>query len=517
MSDALAALVRVNLALAAAIALVLPLRRPLREAFGARVAYGLWSLAPLAALVMLLPPRVVRIPVTAEPMAAAPAVAAGSVLLPAAAHRPDLGAVLGGLWLAGVVASLAWVAWRQAQFAYAMRLGRAGPAVVGVLRPRIVTPADFARRYTEREQLVVLAHERTHILRHDPRINAVVALARCLSWFNPLVHLAARSLRIDQELACDAQVVAAHPTARRSYAEAMLKTQLAVRPLPLGCYWPAPSAHPLAERIALLGRRMPGRRRRRLGVAIIAAFAAGAACGTWVARPPQVRLDLQPRPSAIAPPAPAPHQITQAIAAAPTRPRPPAPIAVAKAEPPAPIAAPELPSTFAEPVPIPADFGEVGPTDRRLKPSEFGSPSMPRRIHAAAHWSSVEPGSAVRVLASMTDPDGVPLITDLTAFGSQAFYRVGYVSRGPSRYRLFTSVIQHGDRLEVTAILDPGTSPYLAGSVVMASGATGAITLPGGLKVQVTATLRAETPQEVEAALRLGGRRFARVERVETL
>src|SRR3546814_8548121 len=34
---------------------VLLLRRPLRAAFGARVAYGLWSLPPLAILAVLLP------------------------------------------------------------------------------------------------------------------------------------------------------------------------------------------------------------------------------------------------------------------------------------------------------------------------------------------------------------------------------------------------------------------------------------------------------------------------------
>src|SRR3546814_11855026 len=35
--------------------IVLLLRRPLRAAFGARVAYGLWSLPPLAILAVLLP------------------------------------------------------------------------------------------------------------------------------------------------------------------------------------------------------------------------------------------------------------------------------------------------------------------------------------------------------------------------------------------------------------------------------------------------------------------------------
>lgn len=107
--------------------------------------------------------------------------------------------------------------------------------MIGVLRPRVILPADFAELYTPREQLVVLAHEQTHIARHDSRINAVVAVARCVNWFNPAAHLLAHYLRIDQEFACDAQVVTAHPTARRSYAQAMLKAQIAARPLPMGC------------------------------------------------------------------------------------------------------------------------------------------------------------------------------------------------------------------------------------------------------------------------------------------
>mgnify|MGYP000087070976 CR=1 FL=1 len=62
-----------------------------------------------------------------------------------------------------------------------MRAGRAGPAVVGVLKPRIVTPDDFTGLYTPREQLVVLAHERTHIARHDARANAAVANERAVN------------------------------------------------------------------------------------------------------------------------------------------------------------------------------------------------------------------------------------------------------------------------------------------------------------------------------------------------
>src|SRR5690606_27588265 len=100
---------------------------------------------------------------------------------------------------------------------------RAGPVVIGVLKPRIVVPADFARRFTVEERALVLAHERGHLARRDPMINAIAVLVRSLGWFNPLVHVAAAALRIDQELACDARVLA-KDRAPRCYAGAMLKS-----------------------------------------------------------------------------------------------------------------------------------------------------------------------------------------------------------------------------------------------------------------------------------------------------
>ena len=119
-----------------------------------------------------------------------------------------------------------------------------------------------------------------------------------------------------------------------------------------------------------------------------------------------------------------------------------------------------------------------------------------RKVHAVANWSSVEPGSAVRVVARMSDPDGNLLTTDLTAFGSQSWYRLGCISRQDSRYKLFTSVAQHGARLTVTAGLDKSFRAIVSGSIELGSGETGTITLPNGLKVTVTPYLRPETPQE---------------------
>ena len=41
-----------------------------------------------------------------------------------------------------------------------------------------------------------------------PEANAVLTSLQCISWFNPPMHLAASRCRFDQELACDADVMA---------------------------------------------------------------------------------------------------------------------------------------------------------------------------------------------------------------------------------------------------------------------------------------------------------------------
>jgi hypothetical protein len=111
----------------------------------------------------------------------------------------------------------------------------------------------------------------------------------------------------------------------------------------------------------------------------------------------------------------------------------------------------------------------------------------------------------------MVDPDGVPLVTDLTAFGSQSYYRLGYVQRRDSRYKLFTSVVQRGDKLVVTAGLNHLFDPLLSGSVELRSGETGKIALRNGEVVTVTPTIRPETPQEIADGQRGG---YVRIDRV---
>ncbi|MCR5879802.1 M56 family metallopeptidase [Phenylobacterium sp. J367] len=212
------AAVYVNLAGAAAVLAVMALRLPLRRAIGPQAAYGLWGLPPAAGGLALFA-FLVQAPETR--MAA-----------------PAPGPALVAVWAAGALALAALFAGAQARFALALRRGLTGPAVVGLISPRIVMPPDDGA-YSAHERELIRAHERQHIARKDTRAVAFLALSRCLFWFNPLFHLAAPMVRLDQELACDAAVVINRPACRAAYARALLKTQLAATPLPIGCYWPA--------------------------------------------------------------------------------------------------------------------------------------------------------------------------------------------------------------------------------------------------------------------------------------
>jgi beta-lactamase regulating signal transducer with metallopeptidase domain len=276
MNEVVTALLRANIAAALAIALVLALRIPLRRWMGAEAAYCLWILPLIAAIAAVAPAR--RVIAALPPMG--PAV-----------HLNAAG--LG--WLCGAALIAAWFTALQLHYGGLARRGRSGPAVVGVVTPRIHMPGDDGA-FTMRERLIIRAHEREHILRSDPAWNAILALSQCLFWFNPFVHLAARLMREDQELACDAAVLRRHAPSRAAYAGALLKAQMQAHPMPLGASWLAGGGHPLEARIAELAKRAP---RASVWTPIVMMGAAAAvAAATWRLQPPVPHMAP---PAALAP------------------------------------------------------------------------------------------------------------------------------------------------------------------------------------------------------------------------
>ena len=307
-----------------ALLLVMLLRRPLRRACGARVAYWAWALVPLALAAAALPRPDAGQALAPQLLALHPGVLvlAGLEGAPGApAAGIDWMLLVIGVWLGG--AMLAALRFARQQRRFLARLGRLerdagghwrgasvpGPAVVGALRPRIVLPADLESRHGPDCATLVVAHECAHLARGDTRANLVAVVLRCLYWFNPIVHLADRRFRLDQELACDAAVIARHPHARRRYADAMLNMQLAVPGLPVGCHWQ--SSQSLKERILMLKQPQPAAGRRRAGILALGLVLSGCSYLAWSARPAQAPAGPGPvaGPASSAVPA---HRPTQA-------------------------------------------------------------------------------------------------------------------------------------------------------------------------------------------------------------
>jgi len=302
-SSAMHSLMLATAASSMAILLVGVLRKPLRYLIGARAAYWQWLLVPASVFAAMLPAPVHSVGMTADSLPDSVSAAFSSVMISVGVTGASNHFAAGlAIWLLGAFVMLMWSVRRQVAFVRSLGDLTAepggiyrsnaivAPLLVGLWRARIVVPADFESRYSPEERSLVLAHERAHLARRDGAINVFATLCLCLAWFNPLMYWAIGRLRFDQELACDALVMAGARTARRLYADALLKTQLAndaAWHMPVGCHWQ--STHPLKERVAMLKYPSPGLTRRLGGIGFTVVLTVSASYAAWAAQP-QVAL-----------------------------------------------------------------------------------------------------------------------------------------------------------------------------------------------------------------------------------
>ena len=252
------ALLRAELAASAGVILVLLLRPWTRWLIGPRLAYRLW-LIPVAAGVASLWPSMIRFDSAFGGASATISHALGSASMLLA-------------WSAGALLT-AWVFARaEIGFRRLEQARLAGPAVVGIW-PRLVVPHDYAERFSHTERRLIRRHEQAHMQRRDPVANLFVALASVAFWFNPLVHVARRAIRLDQELACDALALEDRSLSRKAYGEALLKAQLQGSGSWLACAWAGALGHPLELRVRLLSLKRPSLKRDLIGASAVSVLA----------------------------------------------------------------------------------------------------------------------------------------------------------------------------------------------------------------------------------------------------
>lgn len=101
---------------------------------------------------------------------------------------------------------------------------RVVPMLVALPIPTIVLSKPLIESLGDDEVDALLSHELAHARRGDAWLRPVELLATALYWWLPVVWIARRRLRRAEEAACDALVLSSGPTARRVYAESLLRT-----------------------------------------------------------------------------------------------------------------------------------------------------------------------------------------------------------------------------------------------------------------------------------------------------
>lgn len=150
------------------------------------------------------------------------------------------------------------------------------PAVTGVFSAVVLVPRE-ALEWSQARWRAVLLHELAHVRQRDCLAQIVGQLACAMHWFNPLVWLAARRLRMERELSADERVLASgtRPTEYAEHLLAIATSAARLREVPGGALGMAEPSQ-LFARVEAIVRPHAGSLRTSAarGVAITASAAA---------------------------------------------------------------------------------------------------------------------------------------------------------------------------------------------------------------------------------------------------
>lgn len=112
------------------------------------------------------------------------------------------------------------------------------PAVYGFIKPTIYFPIHVAKQLSVQQIQLIIEHEEQHIKQKHLWLNLLWDVLVCIGWFNPLIYIARKNFRHDQELFCDYLVLnKGNQTRTKDYGHALLSTVSATHSVSLLCSW----------------------------------------------------------------------------------------------------------------------------------------------------------------------------------------------------------------------------------------------------------------------------------------
>ncbi len=180
------------------------------------------------------------------------------------------------------------------------------PVVIGVSDPAILLPSNW-REWDDDELAAVLAHEVSHVERHDALTQRLALIHRAIFWFSPLAWWLERHLAALAEQASDDAALAGGAD-RTRYAETLLGFFAELEAGPERVWWQGVSmakagqAEQRVERILAWRGAMSNRLKKSL-VVLLVAVVAPVVVLTAAVHP--ATYDIQAPPAPAAPPTPA--------------------------------------------------------------------------------------------------------------------------------------------------------------------------------------------------------------------
>ena len=101
-----------------------------------------------------------------------------------------------------------------------------GPAVTGVVAPKLILPVELWREMSPSDRRMVLTHELLHLARRDPLTAWLQSAIQLAWWFHPAVWLASREFSAARELCCDAELLSRESSGPSDYARCLLRVAI---------------------------------------------------------------------------------------------------------------------------------------------------------------------------------------------------------------------------------------------------------------------------------------------------
>jgi len=81
------------------------------------------------------------------------------------------------------------------------------PIAIGFFKPYIILPSKIIKQLSINEIKYIMLHELNHYKNKDILVNYVMCVFQIVYWFNPLIYLAFKEMRLDREIVCDHSVL----------------------------------------------------------------------------------------------------------------------------------------------------------------------------------------------------------------------------------------------------------------------------------------------------------------------